>query len=147
MTRRRRGTPEQAITDINAAMARLARGRPNRSSGALTATSLAAEAGMSRKQLYHYFGNHPTLAASWRQITADHAASDTATGDAASAARIRDLEQRLELWKMLAAVARAEAERESEFNAALRAENDQLRATQTGGQVARLRPIPAVTNR
>ena len=65
--RRRRGAPKQAITDINAAIGTTRERSAQRSSGALTATNLAAEAGMSRKQLYHYFGNHPTLAASSRQ--------------------------------------------------------------------------------
>ena len=51
MNRRPRGTPQEAVADVRAAMARLATGRPQRTTTKLTATNLATEAGMSRKQL------------------------------------------------------------------------------------------------
>lgn len=147
MTRRPRGTAEQAVGDIKAAMARLVRGRPQRASAALTATNLADEAGMSRKQLYHYFDQEPALVAAWRNVVADRDMSKPTAGAAAELGRVRELEQQLDIWKMLAAVARADAEREAEVNAALRNENTRLRPTtpRAGGEVVHLRAVEDVT--
>jgi AraC-like DNA-binding protein len=138
--RRPRGTPEHAQADINAAMARLAQGRPQRADGKLTATSLAQEAGMSRKQLYHYFEECPSLATAWRELL-DQQKSLPETS-AAVDRRIRALEQQVEAWKVVAAIGRAEAERHAEINATLRAENERLRGAHhaTTGRVVPLVP-------
>lgn len=141
-TRRLRGTPEEAQADIKAAMARLAQGRPERADGKLTATSLAQEAGMSRKQLYHYFDTVPSLAAAWRELRDQRKDRPPEASTAAVNRRIRELEQQVDAWKSVAAVARAEAERNAETNETLRAENERLRGAlhATVGQVVRLVP-------
>ncbi len=59
---------------------------------------------MSRKHLYHYFDQAETLAEAWRQTAASRGSAAAAAGQA-DTARVRDLEQRLDVWKMLAAVA------------------------------------------
>ena len=140
--RRLRGTPEQAQTDIKAAMARLARGRTERSDGKLTATTLAQEAGMSRKQLYHYFDAVPSLAAAWHVLRDQRKDRPPEVSTAAVNGRIRELEQHVEAWKSVAAVARAEAERNAEINESLRAENERLRVARhsTGGPVIPFAP-------
>lgn len=137
--RRARGTPEQAQADIHAAMARLAQGRPERADSKLTAASLAHEAGMSRKQLYHYFAQRPSLVAAWRELL-DQRKSQQADPSAAANRRIRALEQQVEAWQAVAAIARAEADRHAEINDTLRAENERLRAAHqpAGGQIVPL---------
>jgi hypothetical protein len=145
--RRPRGTPEQAQADIKAAIGRLAKGRPERTDGKVTATNLAAEAGMSRKQLYHYLGESPALAAAWQQLTDGRKRPRPENSDAAANGRIRVLEKEVEAWKAVAAIARAEAERRAETNASLQAENDRLRAVNrsNNASVVALPPPHSVT--
>lgn len=142
MSRRPRGTPDQAITDIKAAITRLAKARPQRTTGKLTATNLAAEAGMSRKQLYHYFDHEPALAAAWRHLIQTRATSRPDDPEAEDRQRIRQFETELKTWKRLAAVARADADRQAQVNDLLRAENDRLRAANAaaGGRVIPISP-------
>ncbi len=59
---------------------------------------------MSRKHLYHYFDQAETLAEAWRQTVASRGSAAAAAGQADTAC-VCDLEQRLDVWKMLAAVA------------------------------------------
>lgn len=135
--RRPRSTPDQAAADVAAAIDRLARRRPQRTDGKLTATNLAAEAGMSRKQLYHYFTERPELATAWRKIATDKPAA--ASEGEVLRARVRALETELDAWRTMAVIARAEAERQEERNTALAGENERLRAAQQPG----LRVVPA----
>ncbi len=138
--RRPRGTPQQAEADIKAAMARLARARGGPSDPKVTATSLAREAGMSRKQLYHYFESAPELAKTWQSLRTQRARrSDTSS--ATTTRHVQQLEEALAAWKTVAAVTRAEAERQAEINRVLRAENERLRAASVAatGQVV---PLP-----
>jgi hypothetical protein len=138
--RRPRGTPEKARADIKAAMARLAKGRPDHVDK-LTATSLAQEAGMSRKQLYHYVEQFPSLPAAWRELGDQRKDRPPEPSNAANG-RIRALEEALEAWKSVAAIARAEAERQAQINGMLRAENERVRGarTPTAGHVVPLAP-------
>lgn len=139
--RRLRGTPEQAQADIKAAMARLANGRSECANGKLTATSLAQEAGMSRKQLYHYFEEVPSLAAAWRELRGQRKGQSPEPSTDTNRS-IQALEQELEAWKSVAAVARAEAERHAVINEMLRTENERLRGAEaaTTGRVVPLAP-------
>lgn len=138
--RRPRGTPEKAREDIMAAMARLAKARPE-DVDRLTATSLAQEAGMSRKQLYNYFAEFPALSSAWHELRGRQRGPAVEPSVAVDQ-RMRALEQALEAWKSVAAIARAEAERQAQVNELLRAENERLRQAReaTAGQVVPLRP-------
>lgn len=138
--RRARGTPEQAQADIHAAMARLAHDRPERADSKLTAASLAQEAGMSRKQLYHYFAQRPSLAVAWRELLDQRKSGPPEPSAAAGNRHIRALEQQVEAWKSVATIARAEADRHAEINETLRAENERLRAAHhaASGQIVPL---------
>lgn len=140
-SRRSRGSPDRAIEDINAAMARLAKRKPERTDGKLTATNLATEAGMSRKQLYHYFNNAPALAEKWRQLTTERSASRADDSASALRRRVRELEQDLDTWKEIAIAARAETERQKDLNQSLLADNQHLRAALRSEQ--RVAPLRA----
>ena len=144
-TRRERGTPEQAVADISAAIDRLRRGRPKRTDGKRTSTNLAAEAGMSRKQLYHYFELSPELAQRWRGDVGSGSGRDHGDRQEPGAqTQIRTLERELATWKAIAVIARAEAEHLATRNAAIldERERDRVAANRpAGGSVRELRSV------
>lgn len=127
-SRRPRGTAAKAEADIRAAMGRMASGRAQSTNGKLTTVNLAVEAGMSRKQLYHYLLDLPALANAWRELMGDHRTSAPKSDDEVLRGRIAALERELATWQALAAIARADAERQAATNAALRAHIDRLEA-------------------
>lgn len=134
--RRPRGTPEQAEADITAAIDRLASQWGNGAAATLTATRLAEEAGMSRKQLYTYFAARPHLADQWSETVAKAKAARVASPGTVPAAevaglrrRVRELEQALDDWRCVAVATRAEAERQAQLVDQLRDDNARLRGT------------------
>jgi len=84
----------------------------------------------------------PSLAAAWHVLRDQRKDRPPEVSTAAVNGRIRELEQHVEAWKSVAAVARAEAERNAEINESLRAENERLRVARhsTGGQVIPFAP-------
>ena len=125
IARRTRGTPQQALSDIDAAIDRLARGRPNITDGKLSTINLAREAGMSRKQLYHYLKTVPAVADRWHG--SGHQPQNRARGGSPGLKQeFSNMQDALGAWQAVAAIAHAEAEHLIEQVEALRAENERL---------------------
>lgn len=141
--RRPRGTPEKAEADIMAAIDRLTSQWADGAGVNLTASQLAHEAGMSRKQLYTYFASRPHLAGRWSEAAANAKAARVASPSeqlagevAALRQRIGELERAIDDWRCIAVAARAEAQRHAEALNRLREDNARLRANETASVIA-----------
>jgi hypothetical protein len=108
-------------------------------------TNLAQEAGMSRKQLYHYFRTAPAVADRWQEL-ATSSRADRRVDARRLKHELSDLQNALGAWQAVAAIARAEAEHLTEQVKALRAENERLRATTIGSFARNIVPLTCATS-
>jgi hypothetical protein len=108
-------------------------------------TNLAQEAGMSRKQLYHYFKTAPAVADRWHELATSRRAGRR-VDDRKLMQEVSDLQAALGAWQAVAAIARAEAEHLTEQVRALRAENERLRATTVGSTASNVVPLTCATS-
>ncbi len=131
---------QQALSDINAAIDRLAKGRPSITAGKLTTTNLAEEAGMSRKQLYHYFGTAPAVADRWHELATRRRAEPRVDTHKLKQ-ELSDLQDALGAWQAVAAIARAQDRTPHRTSQSAARENQRLRAEVVASPVGNIVPL------